>query len=211
MHPENYWAKQHTEYATKNWIDKTTLFAQFAVIYFPPKGKILELGAGQGQDSRFFAKKGFDVTSTDLATNALQISKIKAEKENLQINFQELDLTKKLPNGDATFDVVYSHLALHYFDIKTTQQIIDEVARILTPNGILAFLVNTIEDSEVNEYQMISEDFYQAPYGITKRYFNTTSVEILTKQYFETLLLDAKGQTYKDKIKSLIRFIGKKK
>lgn len=37
--------------------------------YLKPDGKILDLGAGAGEYSLYFAKKGFDVTAVELAEN----------------------------------------------------------------------------------------------------------------------------------------------
>ena len=58
MNVRKYWAEIHRKYARESWIDKPTLFAQNAINYFPSKGKLLELGAGRGQDAYFFAPTG---------------------------------------------------------------------------------------------------------------------------------------------------------
>lgn len=193
--PKDYWQKKHKKYAQEDWITKPTIFAKFVISYFPSKGKILELGAGLEQDSRFFTEKGYEVKATDFTK----------EDENY------LDLGEKFQLPDRSFDVVYSHLALHYFDNKTTSQLFNEISRVIKSDGILAILLNTVEDPEVKESTLISEDLYETPSGIRKRFFSTTSLEKFTKGNFETILLDAKGETYKDEVKTLIRYIGKKR
>lgn len=57
---DNTWSDLHDNYKTKAWIDKPSIFAETAIAYFPAKGKILDLGAGLGQDSRFFAERGYE-------------------------------------------------------------------------------------------------------------------------------------------------------
>lgn len=206
---KDYWKKTHEIYSKKDWINNTTIFAQFAVGYFPKQGKLLDLGAGQGQDSRYFAELGYDVTSTDISDSALKLSKENAE--GLDIKFMEVDITNKLPFEDNSFDIVYSHMALHYFTDKKTREVFQEIFRVLKPQGILASLFNTIEDAETTDpgYTSIEKDYYKSPEGLLKRYFSVDYLKDVTGELFTPAILDNKGETYKDEIKSLIRFIGK--
>lgn len=206
---KDYWKKTHEIYSKKDWINNTTIFAQFAVGYFPKQGKLLDLGAGQGQDSRYFAELGYDVTSTDISDSALKLSKENAE--GLDIKFMEVDITNKLPFEDNSFDIVYSHMALHYFTDKKTREVFQEIFRVLKPQGILASLFNTIEDAETTDpgYASIEKDYYKSPEGLLKRYFSVDYLRDVTGELFTPVILDNKGETYKDMIKSLIRFIGK--
>jgi len=208
---KNYWHKTHRIYSKKDWINNTTIFAQFAVGYFPKTGKILDLGAGQGQDSRYFAKLGYNVTSTDISDLALKLSKENADKDGLKIEFIETDIADKLPFEDNSFDIVYSHLALHYFSDEKTKEILQEIKRVLKPGGILASLFNTVEDSETTDpsYKILEKDYYKSPEGLLKRYFSVDYLKEITSASFVPLILDDKGETYKDEIKTLIRFVGK--
>lgn len=199
------WCDLHANYQKQEWIDQPSIFAETAIGYFPKTGKLLELGAGHGQDSVFFAEKGYEVTSTDIEISALKMRL--AEKK---IDVQQIDLRKPLPFHDGCFDVVYAHLAIHYFDQKTTEAIIREIARVLKPKGILAFLVNSTSDPEYATGKDLEKDFFQID-KVTKRYFNVESARAFTKN-FKPLLLDNQGQTYKDQAKGishLIRFIGR--
>lgn len=210
---KSYWTKAHEKYSAHGLGVKTTKFAEEVLDYLPDSGTLLDLGAGQGQDSRFFARNGFEVTSTDLTPHPLKLSKRLTEKESLDINFQEVDVAKKLPFEDTTFDVVYSHMALHYFDKATTKKMFSEINRVLKSDGILVTLLNTVEDLEIerDDFEEIEKDFYKIPAGIYKRFFSVDSLRELTLDYFEPIILDAEGKTYKDEIETLIRFIGKKR
>lgn len=79
--------------------------------------------------------------------------------------------------------------------------------------GIIASLFNTIEDPEIDnpQFKKIEEGYYQDPFGLSKRYFSTSYLETMTRELFIPIVLDNKGETYKDEIKPLIRFIGKVK
>jgi ubiquinone/menaquinone biosynthesis C-methylase UbiE len=210
MDPKGYWNKKHIRYAAKDWIDKPTIFSQFAIQYFPKTGTLLDLGAGHGQDSRFFAKKGYSVTGTDFSETALRFLAEKADKEGLRIKTEQVDLSKNLPFENNKFDVVYAHLSLHYFDVKTTDKLFSEIQRILKPNGILAALFNSVDDPEIPRFEKVDDDYYLEPGGIIRRYFSVQSAQKFIVGKFEPIILDNEGETYKDSIKSLIRFIGHK-
>jgi len=207
------WGDIHKKvYAGSEWIHKPSIFAETAASYFPPTGRILELGAGQGQDGRFFAERGYEVTSTDLEQDALDLSEQKLPKElRSRLTLGRVDLGQVLPFEDGVFDMVYAHLALHYFDVRTTEQIFREIQRVLRPGGVLAFLVNSTSDPEFNTGRQIEPDYFHTD-GMSKRYFTVASAGAFTNR-FMVVLLDDKGETYKDMAKdvhNLIRFIGTK-
>jgi len=209
MNPLDYWQAKHPEYSKKDWIHKPTIFATHAVKYFPPSGRILELGAGQGQDSLYFAKAGYEVVATDFSEFALgQLQNKISPDMSDRLSVQHLDLSQPLTFPRESFDIVYSHLALHYFDQKRTQDLFKEIYAVLKPGGIFATLTNTVEDPEIDRALRIEDEFYETG-EITKRYFSTASMAKFTSKY-KTLLLDNHGETHKDQIKTLIRFVGRK-
>ncbi|HTH71977.1 MAG TPA: methyltransferase domain-containing protein [Candidatus Pristimantibacillus sp.] len=207
------WKKHHQKYyKAADWIDKPALFAQDAISYLPKTGKILDLGAGQGQDSRYFAEHGYDVVSTDLEESALDLSKAKLPgKLKEKVTVQKLDLAKPFPFDDHSFDVVYAHLSLHYFSDAATKAIFAEINRVLRPGGVLAFFTNSVDDPEYGTGPEIEPDYFMIG-GLAKRYFSVKTAGEYAKN-FEVKLLDNNGETYKDAAKGihhLIRFIGTK-
>jgi hypothetical protein len=67
MDEQAYWDEQHDKYLSTDWIDKPSIFVQWVIDYFPPSGSVLDLGAGQAQDSRFLTEKGYEVMATDFS------------------------------------------------------------------------------------------------------------------------------------------------
>jgi SAM-dependent methyltransferase len=200
-----YWAKLHALYSDKDWITKPSMFAEFVTDYLPEQGALLELGAGLGQDSAYFAEQGYKAIATDL-----NIDKLVAMAGD-KFATQAVDLREKLPFDDNTFEVVYAHLSLHYFDEQTTEQIFAEIYRILKPGGVLAFLTNATADPEYGQGKQIGENYFEIE-GTAKRYFNVASATEFARA-FKPLLADNNGATYKDEAKgvhNLIRFIGSK-
>ena len=92
-----------------------------------PKGKVADLGAGDGSLDKHLKDEGFEVVALD------------ADKEHFyygdEIKFEEGDLNKGLPFEDRSFDYVImleviEHLENPYFVLK-------EINRILKTGGVL--------------------------------------------------------------------------
>jgi SAM-dependent methyltransferase len=205
---KNYWDEKHKKYAREDWILKPTIFAKFSVKFFPKTGRLLDLGAGQGQDSLFFAKKGYIVTSIDISNNALSHfrKRLQRFKKDPKIKTLIHDFSKGLPFEDSSFDIVYSHLSLHYFNRSTTRLVFREISRVLRKGGVFACLTNTLDDPEAKDGEKVEEDFFKVG-EIFKRYFTTNTLGSFVKDDFQVVVLDNKGETYKDKIKSLVRLV----
>jgi SAM-dependent methyltransferase len=207
------WQNLHKDYKDRDWIHKPSLFAETAITYFPVDGKVLDLGAGLGQDSRFFAEHGYEVVSTDLQIESLteQFAALPDEIKQ-RVKVQTVDLREELPFDDASFDVIYAHLSLHYFDYETTVRLFGEIQRVLKPGGVLAFFTDSVNDPEYNTGTKLEDDYFQID-QTAKRYFSVETARAFTR-YFYVSLLDNHGETYKDSAKgvyNLIRFIGTKR
>jgi len=211
MGNKQIWKNVFDKYQKMGLGQKPSIFAQEVLGYFADKHSLLDLGAGLGQDSRLFSSQGLAVTCTDVSDYALELARDNLSVGN--IKFLKVDLASTLPFKNESFDVVYSHLALHYFDAATTRQLFQEIQRVLKPGGILAALFNTIDDPEIKEshFRKIEENYYQEGDGLKKRYFCVRCLSEFTRDLFEIIILDNKGRTYKDEIECLIRFVGKKK
>lgn len=208
MDDEN-WSNLHKIYSQKDWAKLPSIFATQAIRYFPPSGSLLDLGAGIGQDSIYFAENRYDVTATDLLVETLSQNII--QRTHQHITVEPVDLRKKLLYDDATFNVVYAHLSLHYFDHQTTEQIFSEVYRVLKPGGVFALFTNATTDPEYGTGVEIEPDYFLID-GVAKRYFSKESIGVYLHD-FETILIDSDGETYKDReigVHNLIRVICRK-
>lgn len=205
------WENKHQNYSQQDWINKPSIFAEQALQYFPKSGKLLELGSGQAQDGCYFAGEGFSVIASDLEDSALELAKQKIAKMGVDVEVQKIDMRDELPFASESFDVVYAHLSLHYFNHDTTTRLIGEVHRILKPGGVLAFLVNSINDPEYGQGEEIEPDYFRTE-KMAKRYFSANTARKYVES-FDIGILDELGETYKDAAKgvhNLVRFIGVK-
>lgn len=210
---DSVWNNLHDYYKGKDWINNANIFAQQILQYIPKGAKILELGSGQGQDTRFFASNKLDVVSTDISESAIKINNEKLPEDLKSfVTIKKLDMTEKFPFEDESFDVVYAHLSFHYFSIKKTLEILQEVHRVLKNDGLFIMLNNSTTDPEYNGGKEIEKDYFFIE-DKNKRFFSTSSLFTITRSHFNTVLLDDLGETYKDAekgIHNLIRYVGRK-
>jgi SAM-dependent methyltransferase len=102
------------------------------------KTNLLELGGGQGRDTLFFAREGFQVTVVDYSQAGLEALSVKAETAGLRESITPLrhDVREPLPFENNCFDCCYSHM-LFCMALTTPQleHLSDEVRRVLSPEA----------------------------------------------------------------------------
>ncbi|MFN3386376.1 MAG: class I SAM-dependent methyltransferase [Candidatus Thermochlorobacter sp.] len=117
-------AYRYNDYAP--WIKKFVPFSEF-------KGKkVLEIGAGLGTDLLQFARAGAFCTDLDLSETHLELAQKRFALYGFTGTFVLGD-AENLPFDDSSFDGVFSNGVLHH--TPNTQKAIDEVYRVLKPNG----------------------------------------------------------------------------
>lgn len=135
--------KFHDEWANSESIDDILVDEYFESCTTPEnkyileklgciKGKrLLEIGCGLGEASVYFAKKGADVTASDLSGGMLKVASELAKKHNVNIKTLK-SRSDKIEAEDGYFDIVYAGNLLHHVDIDST---LKEVSRVLIRVG----------------------------------------------------------------------------
>jgi SAM-dependent methyltransferase len=98
-----------------------------------PGREVLNGGAGQGTLSQRLAEMGFEVTSTDVSPEAVELLRQRVPGDVL-----EADLTS-LPFQDERFDAAVLGEVLEH--IEDDRKALADVARVLRPQGVLALSV----------------------------------------------------------------------
>lgn len=109
--------------------------------YIKPSNKILELGAGTGVYSFYYANRGNDVTATDLTPKHVEFIKQKLEKQDNNLNLcAEIVNATDLSQYEAeSFDIVTCLGPMyHLTDERDRKKCIQEALRVLKKGGILA-------------------------------------------------------------------------
>ncbi|SBS33611.1 Ubiquinone biosynthesis O-methyltransferase [Marinomonas spartinae] len=85
----------------------------FAIDAPMPKGKLLELGCGEGHLCRAFAQHGYDVTGVDIFPTAIEWAKEKALSSGIKGRFFVADLTDESVHLPERYQVIIDGNCLH--------------------------------------------------------------------------------------------------
>lgn len=202
------WNRKHKEGEHTTLQDDPSSLALLVGPKFHERSTILELGCGVGRDAVFFAKNGHKVMATDLSEVV-----IKQNQQRLpgsDIKFSTLDMQKPLPYPDSSFDAVYANLSIHYYDHKTTQEIVNEVSRVLKPGGIFVFACKSINDFHHGNGEEVEENVFVSPKGHARHLFSIPYTEELLADQFEVDLLKEVEEEYSGEKSVMIQCISKK-
>ena len=97
--------------------------------------KVLDLGCGYGSYTDYFRSIGGCATGVDGAFSMVELAKEKYPESA----FEVADITEKLPFDDGAFDIVFCNQVL--MDIEHVERVLEEVARVLKPDGIFYFTI----------------------------------------------------------------------
>ena len=143
--------------------------------------KIVEIGAGLGRDTLFFAKNLIHTTALDYSPSGIDVINQKTKKNNLSnyISTKLFDVRQKLPFEDNSIEACYSHMlycmALTTSDLKKLN---NEILRILKPGGINIYTVRHTGDGDFQNGIHIGEDLYEND-GFIVHYFSKDKVNFL--------------------------------
>ncbi|MCX8074197.1 MAG: class I SAM-dependent methyltransferase [Clostridia bacterium] len=195
-------SKENLDFLSDLWLDKYSLI--FDKI---KKGKAIDLGCGLGQYTEYLINKGFDVVSCDISSKVL--SELKEKIPNAKI--LEIDMSKSLPFESKSLSLVFANLSIHYFDTKTTENLIKEIKRILKDDG---YFVGSVNSSQT--YKFIKEvaielepNYYQEKERFV-RLFTKEQFDYFFKD-FDFEILDEVTTTRWNRTKIMWEFIAKLK
>jgi len=185
---------QQSQHWEKNFSIKTEMFglepsfpAKKAIKLFKEQKikKIIELGAGLGRDTIFFAKNSIHVEALDYSPSAIKVINEKAEKQNLSnyISTKIFDIRKKIPFKDNSVDACFSHMlycmALTNIELESLN---NEICRVLKPNGINIYTVRHTNDGDYRKGIHRGEDLYEND-GFIIHFFSKDKVNSLLKGF----------------------------
>ena len=105
--------------------------------YLKQGDKILEVGAGTGRYSLYYAEKGFEVNSIEYVKHNVEILKSKIQK-TMKIKAEQGDALDLSRFADNTFDVTLVLGPLyHLYTLEDQKKAISEAIRVTKKNGII--------------------------------------------------------------------------
>ena len=134
----NYW----NSFYKKKSISSESTFAKFTYRKIKKfRGKILDIGCGNGRDAYFFNKKGFNVLGVDISQKAIQINS-KDKIKNLI--FKKFDVGKdKLKSK---FEIIYCRFFVHTLDEMLENKLINIIKSTKKKNTLVFFEFRNYKD-----------------------------------------------------------------
>lgn len=196
--PHAHW---NTTYKTRG-IVAVIEFAKKASAHLKANTSILDIGCGDGRDAAYFATLGHHVTAIDFSEEAIE----RVQKLNSTIDARVMNTTN-IDFPDTSFDAVYAHLSLHYFDDATTEAIFQNIRRMLKPNGLFFVRCKSTKDVFFGEGERVGENMFLR--GHLRHFFTPDYMRKQLKD-FEVLLLEETTAEYNGRISAFVEAVARK-
>jgi 2-polyprenyl-3-methyl-5-hydroxy-6-metoxy-1,4-benzoquinol methylase len=112
--------------------------------------RALDLGCGEGYDSKFLAEHGFDVVGVDLSERAIGYAK----KNTPTVDFRALDIIEDDLSGLGKFDFAFERGVIHCLPFDQKKAYVQRVASLLNPNATfmeVTFSINSAKGGNPGE------------------------------------------------------------
>ncbi len=129
--------------------------------------RVLDIGCGEGYNTRLLADRGAAVVAIDIAERFIQYAIADEQNEPRGIDYQ-IASAVELPFDDESFDAATAFMSL--MDIPELDRVMAETIRVLRPNGFFQF--------------SITHPCFDTPYRRTVRDANGTKVGVEVGDYW---------------------------
>ena len=148
-------------------------------------GNVLELGAGQGRDTLYLARRGLRVTALEYAPGAVETISAKVHAAGLadMVRVARHDIRQPLPLRDASIDASYSHM-LFCMALTTSEleRLAAELRRVLRPGGLVVYTARTTADAHYGAGTPRGDDMYEHG-GFIVHFFDRALIERLASGF----------------------------
>ncbi|MFB6115643.1 MAG: class I SAM-dependent methyltransferase [Candidatus Nanohalobium sp.] len=131
--PEEFYSKGAEQFAEKYSIENMPQAYIDLLDKFAEKvggGKVLDAGCGAGRDTEYLTEKGLKATGIDLAEGMIEHA-----RENKKGEYRLMDV-RNLDFEENKFEGVWCNTLIHFFPPEEMPEIIDELKRVLKPEGV---------------------------------------------------------------------------
>lgn len=146
----------------------------------------LDVGCGEGHNTRLVAKRGARVTGIDISGIFVRHAREAEEREPRGIRYEEASAVN-LPFAGAGFDFAVAFMSL--MDIPEVEKVLAEIFRVVRPGGFLQFSIEhpcfttprrkTLRDEHGRAYAREVGDYFRKRDGETQEWtFSSTPPEV---------------------------------
>ena len=216
---EKYWDKEYQKTKSLWGFRPSPILIHYQKLI--PKGKVLDLGIGEGRNALAMAERGFEVDGFDISETAIQRCQKQAEEANLKLNVKGADICN-IDIQENSYSLIISAMVLQFLEKPDVDAIIEKAKKGLQKEGIFYMSAFSTENPS---YKMMKENndrfelvapntFYSKEKNMCLHYFSKEEVLSYFTQfqiisYSESYLLDlGHGEPH---YHGIIEYFGKKK
>lgn len=175
----------------------------------PGMENILSIGISTGGSAEInMAKKcpNAKIVATTVDEKGLNFSieKMVQFNEFSQIEAKIEDVSQPMPYADNTFDYVYARLVLHYLNKQQLEDALNEIYRVLKPNGILFVVARNNKEWELQKPEYVIS--YDEETNITTYYSQWTKKVVEKRQFLSEEQLVSVLTKHNFKIKNVCSY-----
>lgn len=144
--------------------------------FLPANAKVLDIGCGGGQDSKFLLENNCNVLGIDISKEMIKLAKKYSLAGNIKIaDIMELSTSIK-------YDGIWCCRVFHNISIKEQDRFLEKLNKLLKKNGVL-YITSAISESK-EDYETSNA----SSTGILKKYLTSKSFKALFgEQSFKVL------------------------
>jgi SAM-dependent methyltransferase len=109
-----------------------------------------------------------------------------------------------LPFADRSFDAVYAHLSVHYFDDAVTRSVFAEMRRVLRPGGFLFVKCKSVDDCLYGVGEQIGPDMFRSDH--TRHFFSRDYLQSMLSE-FDIVSLRKSSAAYHGKRSAFVQAV----
>lgn len=221
---KNKWTYQHQVRAreSREIANIPNAFAVTCADFLPDRATVLEFGAANGRDARYWGRKiGACVLALDIAPNACEDNRIASRLDGtstLVTPIQIGGLVQDLPlGGREVIDGFYARSALHLAD-EDIAKLFTKVTRMLKPNGLIMIEGKACDDNDILSSESIEGEpylYYKVDaygYPHLRRAWDEASIHHYCEVYgWELISCDRQIDDRMGKESAFINFIARKR
>ena len=144
-------------------------------VKYARRGIALDLGAGEGRNSVFLAKNGFEVEAIDKIKNGLEKCEKLSQRCNLTIKTENIDI-RKFRFEKNRYSLILSIATLDFFKFSEIKKIVSKIQKSLKKDGVFYLVVFSEKDPLFNDcrgrkLKTIEKDTFYVPKLKTFQHF----------------------------------------
>lgn len=175
---------QNSDRKVSVWSDDPQPFILSGMRMLRPGSTVIDLGCGDGRNTRALIANGHRVTALDISETALLLLQDRLHAAAIAIPTPIIGKLDAIPIASAHFDAALAADVLP--QIQDTRSALEEIHRVLKPGGLLLVNVFTPEDCAYGQGEEISPRCYGYK-NCLFRFFEANELDQLSSDLFEVV------------------------